>query len=171
MDETELIIKLQEHFSSVLDVPVKTGAMDDERPVPVAIIEDWTTTDFNFHNSPYAGEDSGDFDGDGVIEQEEYLSFDYETQIEFLLRTSDEVDTSRLKADTKQELRLMSDSPQDFDESIKRISLGRDGSPTYTFTEPKESEEMIVARFHGDHVITVQNGETISTVKESFPSN
>lgn len=171
MDETELIIGLQQHLSSTLSVPVRTNALEDERPVPVIILDDWDTNDFNFHNSAFAGEASGDFDDDGEMEYEKYLNFDWRTRVEFLVRHQDEVEASRLKEDLKQELRLIRENPQGFDGDLKQCRLGADGNPTNQFTEPKEAELMASARFHGDHTITVQDGNPISTIEESFTLN
>jgi hypothetical protein len=175
MDETELIIGLQNHLSSALSVPIRTNAMEDERPVPVVIIDDWDTNDFNFHNSAFAGEASGDFDDDGEIEYERYLNFDWRTRVEFLVRDSDEVDVSRLKEDLKHELRLIRENPQQFDSSLKQCRLGSDGNPTNQFTEPKEAELMASARFHGDHIITRTASDTqedtLEQVKRTFTFN
>jgi hypothetical protein len=175
MDETELIGGLQSLLESSLGVPVKTASLEDERPVPVVIIDDWDTRDMNFHNSAFAGEAYGDFDNDGSGEYERYLNFDFETRVEFLFRHSDEVDVSRLKEDGKQELRLVRENPQNFNSGLKSCKLGADGNPTHQFTEPKEAELMLSARFHGDHTITRTPSDTqydtIQDVKEGFTFN
>jgi len=175
MDETELIISLQSHLSSTLSVPVRTNALEDERPVPVVIIDDWDTNDFNFHNSAFAGEAVGDFDDDGSLEYERYLNFDWRTRVEFLVRQSDEVDVSRLKEDLKHELRLLRENPQQFNDSLKQCRLGADGNPTNQFTEPKEAELMASARFHGDHTAVRTpddtQEDTIEQVKSDFTFN
>jgi len=160
MDETALISGLQSHLSSALSVPVRTSSLEDERPVPVIIIDDWDTNDFNFNNSAKAGEATGDFDNDGKLEHEWYLNFSFRTRVEFLVRHSDEVDVSRLKEDAKHELRLLRENPQTFHEGLKQCRLGADGNPTHQFTEPKEAELMLSARFHGDHTVTRKPSDT-----------
>ena len=142
--------------------------MDDERPVPVVIIDDWDTRDMNFHNSAYAG-------GSIVGGYERYLNFDYRTRVEFLVRHYDEVEVSRLKEAVKRELRLISENPQQFHDELKRCSLSSGGNPTNHFTEPKEAELMVSANFHGDHTIVRTaddlQGDTLQDVKESFTFN
>lgn len=149
--------------------------MDDERPVPVVIIDDWDTRDFNFHNSPKAGEAYGDFDGDGVKEYEWYLNFDYTTRVEFLIRHYDEVKASRLKDSVKQVLRLIRANPQGFHKNAKQCRLGGGGNPTHKYTEPKESELVASARFHCDHTVTRKPSDTdkstIDAVKDDFTFN
>lgn len=149
--------------------------MEDERPVPVVIIDDWDTNDFNIHNDPFAGEAVGDFDGDGTLDYERYLAFDWRTRVEFLVRDSDEVDVSRLKEDLKHELRLLRANPQQFNDSLKECNLGADGNPTNQFTEPKEAELMASARFHGDHILTLTPSDTqedtLEQVKDTFTFN
>lgn len=172
MDETELITGLQSHLSQALSVPVRTSGLEDERPVPVVIIEDWNTKDMNFHNSPRAGETTGDFDNDGNLEHEWYLNFDFETRVEFAVRHFDEVKVSKLKAKVKELLRLIRADPLGFNSECKRVALGRDGNPTYKYTEPKEAELMLSARFYGDHTITRTPSDTqenmIEEVTDSF---
>lgn len=175
MDEHELISSLQSHLENRLSVPVRTAGMEDERPVPLVLIDDWNTRDMNFHNSPKAGEATGDFDGDGNLEHEWYLNFDFTTRVEFLCRTADEVETSKLKGQVKQILRLISANPLGFDPEIKNCRLGSDGNPTHKFTEPKESELVASARFHGDHTITRTPSDTqhntIEAITENFTFN
>lgn len=154
MDETDLITGLQSHLATKFTVPVRTSGLENERPVPVILIEDWSTKDKNFHNSARAGEATGDFDNDGTIEHEWYLNFDFSTRVEFQIRHDDEVEVSKLKENVKQELRLIRENPMGFHEDLKQCRLGRDGSPTYQYTEPKEAELIVSARFHGDHTIT-----------------
>jgi hypothetical protein len=160
MDETELISSLQSRLSQELSVPVRTSGLEDERPVPVVIIDDWSTTDMNFHNSPKSGEATGDFDDDGEVEHEWYLNFDFETNVEFAVRHHDEVEVSRLKADVKEVIRIISANPQWFHSECKEVTLGVDGSPSYRYTEPKEAELIVSARFHGDHTITRTSSDT-----------
>ena len=171
MDETELISDLQSHLENELSAPVRTKGFEDERPVPVVILDDWDTNDFNFHNSAFAGEEYGDFDNDGEKEYERYLNFDFRTRIEFLVRHSDEVDASRLKEDVKHELRLLREYPQQFNSSLKQVALGADGNPTNTFTEPKEAELMVSARFYGDHTVTLTTDDLQDSVLQQVNNN
>lgn len=149
--------------------------MDNERPVPVVIIDDWNTRDLNFHNSAFSGDALGDFDNDGSLEYERYLTFDWSTRVEFLIRHTDEVDVVELKGKLKNKLRLISENPLEFNDSVKSCSLGRGGNPTYQFTEPKESELMLSATFKGDHIITItpsdSQHEMIEQVNENFSFN
>lgn len=175
MQEVDLISTLQSHLASALSEPIRTSAMEDERPVPVVIIDDWDTNDFNFHNSAFAGEAVGDFDGDGTLDYERYLNFDFRTRVEFLVRHSDEVDATRLKDTVKHQLRLIRQNPQQFHADLKQCRLGAGGNPTHQFTEPKEEELMLSARFHGDHTVTRTPSDTqedtLEQVKKTFTFN
>jgi len=171
MDETELISTIQSEISSVVNVPVKTSGLDDERPVPVVLIEDWDTQDKNFHNSPPAGDCVGDINNDGKKEYEKYHNFYFKTRVEFAVRHYDEVEVSRLKNKVKNKLRLIRDDPQGFHEGLKELALASGGNPTNRFTEPKEAELMLAARFHGDHTITVTGGDQIEALNEQFKFN
>jgi hypothetical protein len=174
MDETELISGLQSLLQSKLGIPVKTASLEDERPVPVVIIDDWDTRDMNFNNSALAGEAFGSLDGNDA-DYERYLNFNFETRVEFLFRHSDEVDVSRLKEDGKQEMRLLRENPQQFNDGLKEVVLGADGNPTHEFTEPKEAELMLSVRFHGDHTLTRTPSDTqydtIQDVQDDFTFN
>jgi hypothetical protein len=175
MDETELITTLQSRLSSALSEPVRTSGMEDERPVPVVIIDDWNTTDKNFHNTARSGSAYGDFDGDGSKEYEWYLTFDFSTRVEIEVRHHDEVEVSRLKEQVKQELRLIRENPLNFHPDMKQCKLGSGGNPSYNYTEPKEAELKVSARFHGDHTITRTPSDTeyatIESVTDSFTFN
>jgi len=167
MDETELISTLQTTLSSAVSHPVKTSAMDDERPVPVVIIDDWDTTEKNFHNSPHSGEFRGQLGGANV-DYERYLNFSFKTRVEFSIRHSDEVEVNRLADSVKNTLRLIRDDPQAFHEELKRLAIGSSGNPTNRFTEPKEAEVMLSARFHGDHTVVVTDGDQIEDLDDQF---
>lgn len=149
--------------------------MDDERPVPVVIIDDWNTTDYNFHNSPFAGESVTGIESNGELEYEKYLRFDWQTSVDFLVRDDDEVDVSRLKESLKHEVRLLRHDPTILNSSLKNVSLGTGGSPTNTFTEPREAELMLSTRFYGDHIVTLSPSDsqydTLEQVKQSFTFN
>jgi hypothetical protein len=175
MDETDLISGLQSHLARNVPVPVRTSGMEDERPVPVIVIDDWDTTEMNFHNSAFSGEVYGDFDNDGTGEYERYLTFDYRTRVEFTARHSDEVEASRLKDKITNELRLLRENPQSFDTGLKQCRLGGSGNPTFEYTEPKEAELMVSARFYGDHTITLTpsdlENDVLETVQDTFTFN
>lgn len=145
--------------------------MEDERPVPVVIIDDWDTRDFNFHNSPHAGSATGDFDGDGQTEHEWYLNFDFETRVEFLIRHYDEVEANRLKDTVKHQIRLIRANPLEFHPNVKQCRLGGGGNPTHEYTEPKESELVVSARFHCDHTVTRSPSDTDNSLIESIPDS
>ena len=175
MDETELISTLQSHLAAGLSVPIRTSGMEDERPVPSVIIDDWDTRDKNFHNTAKSGEAYGDFDNDGTQEYEWYLTFDFVTRVEFLVRHYDEVKVNRLKDKVKQILRLIRENPLDLHDELKQCRLGGGGNPTNRFTEPKESELVASARFHGDHTITRTPSDkqeaTVESVLNDFRFN
>lgn len=175
MDEEALISGLQTYFSTALSAPVRTGGMEDERPVPVVVIDDWDTRDKTFHNTARSGEATGDFDNDGSVEHEWYLTFDFQTRIELAIRHSDEVDVTSLKDSVVRQLRLLSENPLDFHSDLKRVTIGGSGNPTYKYTEPKEAELMASATFHGDHTITRKPSDTqtsqIQQVNDNFTFN
>lgn len=172
MDETDLIITLRDHLDAALSAPIRTSGMEDDRPVPSVIIDDWDTKDLNHNNSALAGEFLGDVDSDGTKEYERYLNFSFRTRVELLFKHSDEVDVSRLKERAKHELRMIGENPQNFHDDLKECNLAADGNPTYEFVEPKEAELMLSARFRGDHTITLTPAdmdiEPIEIIKNDF---
>lgn len=169
MDETDLISTLQSHLEANSSVPVRTSGLDDERPIPSIIIEDWDTQDYNFNNSALSGEY---YDG---TTYEKYLNFSYQTRVELLFRHTDEVDVSRLKEGIVQNLRLLHEHPSNFHSDLKDCLVGRGGSPSFEFREPKEAELMLAVRFEGDHTITVTpsdlGADPINTITETFTFN
>lgn len=169
MNEFDLISTLQQKLDSTLSVPAKTSGMDDERPVPVVIIDDWDTSEESYHNSAFAGEE---VTAEGY---KKYLNFDFTTRVEFLVRDSDEVDVVKLKDKVTRLLRLIGENPQQFDSDLKNCILGDSGNPTYQFTEPKEAELMLSARFKGDHTITLTESELqadqLEVVENTFTFN
>jgi hypothetical protein len=175
MDEKALISTLQSKLESKISIPVKTGAIDDERPVPVVIIEDWNTNDMNHNNSAHAGSYHGDADGDGTKEYEWYLNFSFKTRVELLFRHHDEVKVSEIKSVAKSWFRILREHPDTFHEDLKKCVVSGDGSPTYTFVEPRESELMLSANFHGDHTVTRTAADveesTLEQVKNDFTFN
>jgi hypothetical protein len=175
MNELDLISGLQSHMEAALPVPVKTSGLEDERPVPLLLIDDWDTTELNLNNSARSGEATGDFSGDGTVTHEWYLTFNFRTRVEFLVRTADEVETIRKKDAAKHELRLLRENPQSFHNGLKKVELAAGGNPTYEFTEPKEAELMLSARFHGDHTVTRtpadRQEDALAQVKNNFTFN
>lgn len=167
MDEEALISSLHSYLDTKLSVPVRTKGFDDQRPLPLVLIDDWNTRDFNFHNSPFAGEFAENADGNGKA-YERYLNFDFETTVEILVRHSDEVDASRLKGNVKRELRLLREYPQFLHSELKGCSLGADGSPRQKFLEPTESEEVVSARFHADHTIVLNEEDVPENVLDAM---
>lgn len=149
--------------------------MDDERPTPVVVIDNWNTQEMNFHNSPRAGEAYGDFNGDGTETYEWYLNFDFKTRVTFSIRHKDEVDAVGLQDSVKNELRLIRNRPTIVHSDLKQCTVGGSGNPSNEFTEPKEMELTQSARFHGDHTITrspsdTQQG-TLDSVQDTFTFN
>jgi len=168
MDETTLIATLEDRLDSALDVPVRTAGHEDERPVPAAIIEDWDTTDFTYHNTPFAGERVGDLDGDGNREYERVFRFYYETRVEVTARHSDEVAASRLKDDVKNVFREIRIDPDSFHAHLRNCLPRGSGNPQHQFTEPRETELGVSALFKGFHEVVRSDYDTIEQVKESF---
>ena len=154
MDETGLISSLSSYLSAQLDVPVRTYPIDDERPVPLVMIDDWTIRDIQHHNSPFAGDETVT-DKNGDEHHCRYLTFDYRARIEIMVRHTDAVESSKLKSAVKQEFRLIRQRPGRLDESVKECKLITDGNPTSNFTEPKEDERMVAVSIRGDHTITL----------------
>lgn len=166
MEEKEFIAYLQSHLDSTLSVPVMTDP-DDERPVPVVLIDDWDSEDMGYHNSAYTGEQPNTANQN----YERYLTFDFKTRIEWEIRHNEQVDVVSLKDRLKHEIRLISEFPQDFHEDIKRCDLGSEGNPTSEFVEPRESELMLSATFYGDHTVALTEGDTIEEVRSNLSFN
>jgi hypothetical protein len=172
MDEKTLISSLQQYLASRISVQVSTRGLEDERPVPVVLIDDWDTRDKNIHNSPYAGTSVENIDNDGNLESERYLRFDFRTRVEFLVREADEVDAVSLKDEVKSHIRTLREYPTLLHEDVKEVNLSGGGNPSFTFTEPREAELLVSARFHADHIVTLTPDDTphepIEQITDSF---
>lgn len=175
MDETELIETLVSHFDTTLSVEVAAKGLEDDRPVPAAIIDDWSTEDLNLHNSAYAGEARGDFDNDGTDEYERYLNFDWQTRVEFSVVAHDEVESSRLSSTIVSEFRYLSEYPQNLHEDIKSVSVLPSGDPQSVFVEPKETELNVSVRIGGDDTLVVGPDEVgadpIELITDTFKAS
>lgn len=166
MEEVDLISAIQSHLSSNLNVPILTDAGDD-RPVPAVIIDDWNTDNEHFHNSAYSGEQRKTSSQQYI----RYLTFDFKTRVEFLIRDNGSVNVTKLKDKLKHQVRLISEYPQEFDTDVKNCILGEDGNPSSQFVEPEENELMLSATFHCDHTVELTDGDTIEEVKENLSFN
>lgn len=173
MDETELISTLQERLKFNISQPVRVKGFENERPVPVVIIDDWNTQDMNFNNSAFAGDAMVEVRGS--TEYEKYLNFSFKTRIDLVIRHNDEVKVSKLKEKVKHELRLIRQFPQRFHDGLKSCSIGSGGSPRTEFTESNEHELVTTARFHGDHTVTItpekSNDSVLEEVADTFTFN
>jgi hypothetical protein len=172
MDEATLIQTLQSHLSGAFSEPVRTSGTEDEYPVPSIVLEDWTTEELSFHNSPFANEAVGDFDGDGSSEYERYLNFDWRTRLEYVVTDDDDVAATRLKDSLVNSLRPFTDDAARLHADLKNARIRSHGSPSYQFTEPKETELNVSVVFRGDHTLVLTpadlDSDPLEAVEETF---
>lgn len=172
MDETTLIENLLSYVDSSLSAPVRTGQMEDERPVPVVILEDWSSRDLNLNNGSFEGEVLEDTDNDGDKELTRVHRFDYKTRVDFVVRHTDQVSASELSDQLQVALKEAQIDPSLVHSDLKSVRPRDSGNPQFEFTEQKESEFNYSAELWADHTITRSEADgdfdTIESLDDSF---
>jgi hypothetical protein len=136
MDVETAITTLVTHLSDRLAVPVRVSGMQDERPVPLVLIEDFDLTDHTYHNSAYAGQAEDPNDG----EEKLYYRFYYDLRLEIVVKDSDEVGATSLLDSLRGAIRMLRENPQSFHPHLNEMQLrGADGFD-HQFIEPTETE-------------------------------
>lgn len=166
MDVTEAIQTLQSHLDLKLDYPVKTSGMQDERPVPLVLIEDWSITDHTHHNTAFAGQVTDD---DGT--ERLYFRFYYTLRVDLLVRHSDEVQAHHLLDDLRGALRMVGEDPLGFHDHCNDLRLASAGGIHHQFLESKETELSQAIRIEAFHQERDDTYDTITDIIDSFTVN
>lgn len=162
MDATTAIQSLVSHLSTRLAVPVRVSGMEDERPVPVVLIEDWDITDYTYHNTAFAGQ-AVDPD-DGV--EKRYFRFYYDMRVEIQVRHHDEVLAHRALDSLRAELSMIREEPWQVHQHLNTLKLRGAGGIHHQFIEPKETEleQAIVLRSFHEVKRSMSNYDTIDEI-------
>jgi len=147
MDVTTAIETLVSHLSAALAVPVRVSGMEDERPVPVVLIEDWDITDHTLHNSAFAGQ-AVDPEDDA---EKRYFRFYYDMRVELVVRHHDDVLAHRVLDSLRRELGMIREDPLSFHPHLNDLKLRGGGGIHHQFIEPKETElqqAIVLQSFH-----------------------
>lgn len=167
MDETDLISGLVDYLDANLSAAVRTTGFEEERPLPVVVIDMWDTEDLHFHNSHFAGYELADTDMDDQQEYVRYYRYYFQTRVDFIVREDDEVEANQLMVQLKSLLRKLGRDPQQLNSDLNTAKVLGSGQPDHTFTEPKETEFNVSARFFG-FFQTTESFEAIQEVTKTF---
>lgn len=147
MDQTDAIETLVSYLSARLTAPIRVSGMEDERPVPVILIEDWDTTDITHQTSAFAGLA---VDADDGIEKQ-WFRFYYNLRIEFVVRHHDEVAAHNLLDSLRSVLMMVSERPAGFHDHLNALHMRGAGGIHHQFIESKETElhqAVVLESFH-----------------------
>ncbi|UBF22386.1 SPP1 gp17-like tail completion protein [Haloarcula virus HCTV-15] len=147
MDVTTAIETLVSHLSARLAVPVRVSGMEDERPVPVVLIEDWDITDRTYHNSAFSGQAVDPEDG----VEKRYHRFYYDMRVELVVRHHDDVLAHRVLDSLRRELAMVREEPYLFHDDLNDLKMRGSGGINHQFIEPKETElqqAIVLSSFH-----------------------
>lgn len=135
METTELISTLQTYLNERITAPVQvTGT--DERPVPVVLINSWSTTQSTQHNTNYI---HSEYDEYG-IESARVYRVPYDCRVSFEIRHDDTVEASRLHDSLRFELSKLESNPSQLSGSVSMVTVGNGGGINHQFIDPTEAE-------------------------------
>jgi len=138
--------------------------MEDERPVPLVLIEDWNTTDYTWHNSQFAGQ-AVDPD-DGV--EKRYFRFYWSMRVDLLIRHHDDVQAHRLLDEVRKALIDVKRDPLAFHGELNALDLRGSGGIQHQFLESKETELQQSFRVTSFHEVKDDNYDTLEEIVNDF---
>jgi len=151
MNQKQALDALVSYLSGQLSVPVFVKGTRNERPTPAVVIENWSTTEFTYHNDDYVGlfEDPAD----GV--EKEYYRFYWGMRVELLIRHTDDVDGVQLDDAARDALRLLRTNSSLLHDHARTISLGNGGGINHQFVETPEAELNQALTINGLHDLKI----------------
>lgn len=166
MDATTAIETLVSHLSANLAVPVRVSGMEDERPVPVVLIEDWDITDYTHHNSALAGRA---VDPEDDVEKR-YFRFYYDMRVEIVVRHHDDVLAHRVLDSLREALMMVREDPLSFHPHLNTLKMRGAGGIHHQFIEPKETEleQAIVLQSFHEVKRSMSQYDTIADIVNDF---
>lgn len=163
MQPTELIADLNRHLSGHLAAEVRTNA-ENERPVPLVVLDSMDIEDFVHHNTPL----------DHVVEtkktvsDERYYRFYYDLRLDYEVRAGDDVTAHQLHDDLRHELMLLRLDPGSLDGDVLDVTLRGGGLIGHTFVEAAETELNQSVVFRTFHQVLKDNYETIEQIQSDI---
>ena len=166
MDVTTALTTLQSHISSQVSIPVRVSGMEDERPVPVLLIEDWDLVDLTLENTAFAGQ-AVDPD-DGV--EKRWFRFYYALRVEMVVRHYDEVLAHQELDNLRVALSLIREDPVAFHDHLNDLQLRGGGGIDHQFIESKETDLHQAVRLTSFHEVKrdMSNYDTLDDIVDDF---
>jgi hypothetical protein len=169
MNPTEAVSKLVSYLDGNLSMPVRTGGMEGERPVPVVIVEDWEMNQLNHHNSQFVGDTYDvDSDDDGETEFTKWYKFYYEMRVEIVVRDADDVGAHEKLGSLQSALRDVEIDHSKLHHTCNDFKLGTSGSPSYQYLEPTETELTQSLSLTAFHQVSRSDFDSIESIQETF---
>jgi hypothetical protein len=168
MNQKQALNSLVSYLSGQLSVPVFVKGTRNERPTPAVVIENWSTTEFTYHNDDYVG--LFDDPADGV--QKEYYRFYWGMRVELLIRHTDDVEGVGLDDDVIRSLRLLRTKPTTLHDHTRTVSLSNGGGIDHQFVETPETELNQAVTINGLHDLKIgpanSQYETLEEIKNDI---
>lgn len=164
MDQKDAITALVSHLQADLAVPIKVSGMDDERPVPAVVIEDWSKADVTHHNTALAGQVTDPADNTEYL----WYRFYWTMRVELVVRHADEVAAHGLLGDLQRSLAMVSEDPLAFHDHLNDLRLRGAGGISHTFLESKETQLNQTVRLTAFHQVKDDTFDTIQTIENQI---
>lgn len=134
MKQVAAIKALRSHLEDNVDAPFRTTGNEDEWPIPVVYVDDFTVEEITTNNSSLAGEVHN---GDSI---DRYHRHYFNLTLELMVRDNDDVGAWSILDELRASLRPLEDAPQRLHSHVSNFDLGPAGQVTHQFVEPKETE-------------------------------
>jgi hypothetical protein len=164
MNLTELIEVLSARFDSDLSAPFRTAGGPDDHPVPLVLLEDWSTTDHNWQNSNFAGQ---------VVDPEDdtekrYFRFYYTIRIEVLVKHHDDVQAHVLLDQLRNTLFDLKRDPLSLHNDVNSVKPGGSTGINHNFVESDETELRQSFRITSFHEVKDDSYDTLEEIVNDF---
>lgn len=165
MEPTELISLLNERLEGRLGVEVRTNA-ENERPVPAVILDDMSTEDYEFHNTPLAQVVETNTGSD-----KKYYRFYYDVRLDYEVRHNSDPKAVALHDSLRHQFMLLRLNPGSLDGDLQEATLRGGGGLDHAFVEPSETELTQSIVFRTFHQVLFDNYDTIEQIQSDFSLN
>lgn len=171
MQHTTLIETIQSYLDSKLSVPVRTsGGTEDERPVPVVILDDVDFTDVTFHNTHLVQVVENDAAG---VPDDRYFRFHYWVRLDYTIREGKDLSALQLRDALRSAFLPLVENPAAIHEDVRRVKLRGGGGFMHDFIEDRETEMTFPVRIRSFEQISnadssALESSTLDEIQDSF---